>query len=158
MKQIERRRAVFRFILAVYLLILFYFLFFAELMGREVIDRDYSYNLSLLKEINRFLVYSERLGSRAVFLNIYGNIIGFIPFGFLIPVSFKRGKGLILMTLLTFTASLVIETVQLVFRVGSFDVDDILLNTIGGVIGYLFYLLVRTIIRIGKGRHSERQK
>ena len=39
--------------------------------------------------------------------------------------------------------SLCIETVQLVCKVGSFDVDDLLLNTIGGIVGYIFYRVVQ---------------
>ena len=38
-----------------------------------------------------------------------------------------------------FELSLLVELLQLVFKVGSFDVDDLLLNTIGGLLGYLVY-------------------
>ncbi|MBS6561434.1 MAG: VanZ family protein, partial [Clostridiales bacterium] len=45
----------------------------------------------------------------------------------------------------TFCFSFVIESMQLIFRVGVFDVDDLLMNTIGGVIGYIVYKIARKI-------------
>ena len=42
-----------------------------------------------------------------------------------------------------FSLSLLVETVQLIAKVGCFDVDDIFLNTIGGMLGYLVYALVQ---------------
>lgn len=41
--------------------------------------------------------------------------------------------------LYSFELSLLVELLQLVFKVGSFDVDDLFLNTIGGLLGYLVY-------------------
>jgi len=43
----------------------------------------------------------------------------------------------------SFELSLLVELIQLVTKVGSFDVDDIILNTIGGAIGYIVYKVVR---------------
>ena len=53
--------------------------------------------------------------------------------------------------LLSFLFTLGIETVQLVFKVGSFDVDDMFLNTIGGIAGYLSLMLCRGIRRLMDG-------
>ena len=71
-----------------YLIGLMYFMFFAESLGRgstaegEILK---SYNLVPFLEIKRFIVYREILGMRAVILNIFGNIVAFIPCGFLLP-------------------------------------------------------------------------
>ena len=46
--------------------------------------------------------------------------------------------------------SLLVEILQIVLRVGSFDVDDLILNTLGGIIGYLLLTLV------GKWRNHEK--
>lgn len=51
------------------------------------------------------------------------------------------------MLLYSFELSLLVETIQLVTKVGSFDVDDLLLNTIGGVCGYLVYGSLQKIRR-----------
>lgn len=110
-------------------------------MGREQIGRTYSYNLEPFKEIKRFLNNIETLGIRSVILNIGGNIVGFMPLGFLVPMAFPKMRGTVLMILTSFTVTLLIETCQLVSCTGSFDVDDLLLNTIGGIMGYGFYLI-----------------
>lgn len=123
----------------VYLVFLTYFLFFAELMGRTQVQDGYSYNLVLFKEIKRFIKYYHLLGFKAVFLNLAGNVIGFIPFGFMLPRISERVRTWYLTLLLSFAFSLMVETVQLIWHVGSFDVDDLLLNTIGGVLGYVAY-------------------
>ena len=82
---------------------------------------------------------------KAVLLNLGGNVVGFMPFGFFLPVVSRRGRRLHNAVLLAFGLSLCIETVQLVFKVGSFDVDDLLLNTIGGILGFGLYKLVQKI-------------
>ena len=74
-----------------YLLMLGYFLFFAEEYGRRNwSEADYRYNLELFREIGRFWTYREQLGFWPAFLNIGGNIIGFLPFGLLLPVMHRN--------------------------------------------------------------------
>lgn len=124
---------------ALYLLLLFYVLFFSEDYGRTMEERSYSYNLVLFQEIRRFWDYREQVGMRAMFLNIYGNVICFLPFGAILPVLNRRCRYLIAITLFSFEFSLLVETVQLITRVGTFDVDDLFLNTVGGILGYLLF-------------------
>ena len=70
-----------------YVLLLVYFLFFFEEYGRVAAEeRVYRYNLIPFLEIRRFWIYREQLGVLAVFSNIFGNVIGFIPYGFILPV------------------------------------------------------------------------
>lgn len=71
-----------------------------------------------------------------------GNIIWFIPFGFLVPILWKTGRNVILYTL---GLSLVIEILQYIFGTGVTEVEDLILNTLGGAIGYLCYLIGRRI-------------
>ena len=68
-----------------------------------------------------------------------------MPFGFFLPVIWERMKKWYTVTVLGFIFSLCIETIQLVCRVGSFDVDDLLLNTAGGLLGFLVYKAWRRI-------------
>ena len=82
---------------------------------------------------------------KAFLLNVFGNVIGFMPCGFFLPVISRRSRKWYNTFLLSFLLSLTIETIQLVFKVGSFDVDDLLLNTIGGVLGFLAYRLLRGV-------------
>ena len=63
-------------LLILYLVLLTYYLFFAEAMGRTPGSReDYSYNLILFKEIRRFIMHRDILGYKAVVLNIFGNVV-----------------------------------------------------------------------------------
>ena len=140
----SRHRILGLILFVLYLILLIYFLFFAEEMGRNPQMREgYSYNLTLFKEIRRFYEHREILGYRALFLNIFGNVLAFMPFGFFLPMIWKRTDRLFLTAVSSFLMSLCVETVQLVSRVGSFDVDDLLLNTIGRVLGFLAYRLLR---------------
>ena len=124
-----------------YVLLLVYFLFFSEEYGRVATEeRMYRYNLIPFVEIRRFWIYRKQLGVFAVFTNIFGNVIGFIPYGFILPViAHKCRRGTFIITS-GFALSLLVETVQLLARVGCFDVDDLILNTLGAAIGYLLFV------------------
>ena len=63
-------------------------------------------------------------------------MIGFLPFGAILPVLKRNLRSFWKILLLSFELSGMIEVTQLLTRVGSFDVDDIILNTLGGVLGY----------------------
>lgn len=140
----ERTRKVCRILawlaFALYLIMLCYYLFFAELTGRTG-SEEYHYNLVLFKEIKRFIRYREMLGTKAVLLNLAGNVVSFIPFGLFLPLLAHRCRRFGYVTMLSFDFSLMVELIQLISKVGSFDVDDLLLNTIGGALGYICFLL-----------------
>lgn len=70
-----------RIFLGVYLVLLVYFLIFSEEWGRAFMEGEYRYNLIPFQEIGRYLRYREQIGNGYVFLNLGGNVIGFIPFG-----------------------------------------------------------------------------
>ncbi len=94
-------------------------------------------NFIPLREIFRY-----NIGSRLFFKNVLGNMIMFLPFGFFVSYYLKNDKAFSTVVL-TVIASVSIEVVQMMIgRV--FDVDDILLNLLGGIAGfYLYYLLDR---------------
>ena len=115
-------------------------------MGRGFTERTYHYNLMPFKEICRFWVHRQTLGFWSVTMNLVGNVVAFIPFGMFLPWLFGRCRRLSLTVLFSFEFSLFVEITQLVFKVGSFDVDDLLLNTLGGALGFLgyrIYVLIR---------------
>lgn len=127
----------------IYFIVLFYFLFFSEEMGRTYVEREYHYNLIPFHEIHRFMKYYKVIGMPAVLLNLAGNVAAFMPFGFFLPVFSRRCRKFLNTLFYSFELSLVVELIQLITKVGSFDVDDILLNTIGGALGYVSYKIVR---------------
>lgn len=126
------------FVFIVYMVALVYFLFFSEQMGR-IPCGEYKYSLVPFREIKRYLIYRREIGLFNVVLNLAGNVICFVPFGLMLPIMSSRQRGVCKITILTFLTSLLIELIQLVSKVGSCDVDDIILNTLGGFLGYLLF-------------------
>ncbi len=91
-------------------------------------------------------------GSYFLFLfNILGNIGVFIPIGMFIPALFR--KNLWGTALTGFYISLVIETVQLPLE-RTTDVDDLILNTMGAILGYGIYQIILTIVNAIKKEGS----
>ena len=55
---------------------------------------EYAYNLVLFKEIKRFYIYRDIVGTEAFLLNTAGNVVCFMPFGFFLPIISPRfGNG-----------------------------------------------------------------
>lgn len=149
----KKSRTVAGILFLIYFLVLFYFLFFSEEMGRTYSERGYHYNLIPFKEIGRFVHYREVLGDKAVLLNLAGNVAAFIPFGAFLPIFSARCRHILRTGWYSFELSLVVELLQLIFKVGSFDVDDLLLNTVGGILGFLVYFIA---VRARRGEHGNK--
>ncbi len=145
-RQIKRIRLAGKILFVLYLFFLLYFLIFSDWYGRTGIGEEYRYNLILFKEIRRFVEYRETLGLFEVFTNLFGNILIFLPYGFFISVA-SSCRGFFMTLFYSFGLSLGVEIFQFLTRVGSFDVDDLLLNTIGGLLGYFLFLICNAIRR-----------
>jgi glycopeptide antibiotics resistance protein len=132
-----------------YYALMIYILFFARRRQRNFNYRDKA-NFSLI--YHKYQIYhSNRLltnaGPAHFFIDLLGNVVLFIPFATAIHfLSYKKVTD-IDKILIILTTSICIEGVQYAFNVGVFDVDDILLNLIGGVIGLLIFNLFRKIRR-----------
>ena len=102
-------------------------------------DNNYGLlNLIPFKEMFRY-----QIGSRLFIKNIVGNVLLFLPYGYFVSyyLNLKKLKPAIILTVIV---SLTIECVQL--NIGrTFDIDDIILNTIGGIIGSMIYIIVEKI-------------
>ncbi|WP_040036931.1 VanZ family protein [Bacillus thermotolerans] len=68
--------------------------------------------------------------------NIAGNIILFVPFGFMLTLKFNKLNGLMAPVIAGIMSSTFIEIVQLLLPSRAFDIDDIILNTLGTMIGF----------------------
>lgn len=69
--------------------------------------------------------------------NLAGNIIAFVPMGFLLPLLAPRLNKAWHAASVAFAASLTLEAIQLLTGIGAFDVDDLLLNVSGAVAGWI---------------------
>ena len=133
-----------------YIIFIIYFLIFSDWYGRTGEMQEYHYNLVLFKEIKRFWEYRDQVGMFAMFTNLFGNVIIFMPFGFFMPMASKY-RSLFSTVFYSFGLSLCVETFQLVTKVGSFDVDDMFLNTLGGIAGYICVCMAKGVRRMASG-------
>lgn len=96
------------------------------------------------------LTLFETLGSSRNNAYVIENVFLFVPFGFFSAVLLKPLRGLILSLAAGAFCSLLIETVQLVTQRGYFQVDDILMNSIGAAAGCICFRLTAGICRAGR--------
>ena len=146
MTKTDRKVRIFgRIFFVLYMILALYFMFFSETLDRTMVSDEYRYNLTLFKEINRFWNMRYTYGWDVTVVNLLGNVVCFMPFGFLLPTVSRKKifKNFLRVTLMAMLFSLGIETAQLLMKVGAFDVDDIFLNTVGGLAGYIFMKLTR---------------
>ena len=93
--------------------------------------------------------------SNAAWRNIILNFCLFIPFGIWIPLGIKGFRKFWKTYLAGFTFTLFIECIQLLFRRGIFELDDILGNTVGTMIGYGLFAIAALVINIFKKEKSK---
>ena len=94
-----------------------------------------------------FILYVLALIYFLFFSNLFGNVIGFLPFGFILPVILERMRSGWLIILAGFGLSVTVEVIQLITKVGCFDVDDMILNTAGAALGYLLFFICNHLRR-----------
>ena len=95
-------------------------------------------NFTPFKTIKMYIRYYDLPGLRS-FANLFGNILIFIPMGMLMPMAHKASRNVLIMLLNAFLFVLGIEVFQLFSAFGAFDVDDIILNCFGVLIGRAVY-------------------
>lgn len=127
-----------------------------------LINRHTFYNERIINVVPFSSTYSDMLQAKEngepypfqAFLLLAGNLLLLLPWGLLAPVVLPCLRQLWRIALSGFLISVSAELIQLIFRLGVFESDDILLNTLGTVPGYfLFKQLwagIREISRRGK--------
>lgn len=102
--------------------------------------RDYIINCSVIPEESTAII--EKI--RALFYSynwIVLNVLLFVPYGFIVTKAFPANNKLLLLSY-GLIGSTIIELMQLIFKLGCFDVDDIIHNAIGICIGYALALML----------------
>lgn len=132
-----------------YIAVLFYLVFLSNAYGRnnQEILRYQNINLIPFKTINNYLHAWDVVDPSVVITNVYGNILAFLPFGFLGPMVLKRLRKLIPLFIYSTLFSFSIEAIQGLLGVGVVDVDDLILNVFGALIGFCLYVLMRRFYR-----------
>ena len=126
---------------------LVYFLLLSDGFGRMEGYSVYRYNIIPFQEITRFIRYHDSMDLSAVIVNLLGNIVAFMPFGALVRWVVDRKIRWYQAIDYTFMFSLCVETLQLMAKVGVFDVDDLILNSIGGLCGFWCYNILSAMNR-----------
>lgn len=105
--------------------------------GRAIFATEHSLNLIPF----RFITETWDMGVRKQITQTIANILMFLPLGFIFPVAFKKARTFYKTTICMLLFSFLIEFVQ--YFIGrSADIDDLILNTSGAMLGYfLFYKL-----------------
>ena len=83
-------------------------------------------------------------GSNLIFLYALANLVIFIPFGILVPKVFHGVNAWWKIFLVAFVASLCIEVIQYVLACGVSEVEDVIMNVAGGVVGYVVVRGIKT--------------
>ena len=136
-----------RFLFVVYIALMLWLLFgrspgwsdgstYRELLRQNI-------NLNPFYTIENYLHFILKNPQSSYFKNciieLLGNILLFIPAGWLLPRLFKSMRKFFPFLLTCLLAILFVESLQLVTLLGRFDVDDIILNIAGMLIGYILY-------------------
>lgn len=152
-KKRTQYRILGKILFVLYIIFVFYFLLISEVYGRTSEMQEYHYNLVLFQEIKRFWNYREQLGAFATVTNLFGNVLIFLPFGFFMPMASKY-RSFLSTSFYSLALSLIVEISQLFMKVGCFDVDDLLLNTIGGMLGYIVF----SICNVTRRNYAKKKK
>jgi glycopeptide antibiotics resistance protein len=94
----------------------------------------------------RGLSQSLSAGGLTIVINVVGNIVAFMPIGLLLPLWHAAGRHLRTVALIGCGISSAIEALQWIQGQRVTDVDDVMLNTLGSVLGYLGFLVLTSWI------------
>ena len=114
------------------------FILYVMCLFEVVTIQDDNYGLSNFIPFREIFRYD--VGSRLFVRNIVGNILLFLPYGYFAS-DYLRSKNVWGIGFLTLLVSVTIEIVQLYIG-RTFDIDDCLLNTCGGILGFYLYRII----------------
>lgn len=140
-----------RFLLVVYSLTMFWLLFCRSNQWAEEVPYlqqiRQNVNLQPFYTIKNYFYVLMHGNSGALvrhcFINLVGNVLLFIPAGYLLPRVWKKQRKFFVFLFTCTGLILLVETVQLLTLLGSFDIDDLILNLSGMFLGYLLLIISR---------------
>ena len=124
-----------------------YFILFKEISSHgwwnnmiQRVNRSDHVNFTLFKTINIYSLTGKQVA---------GNFVMLLPLGIYLPLLYQKLRkvsGFFTVTLISLMVSVGIEVLQLATNYRSCDVDDVMLNTLGGTAGFILFQLLRLII------------
>lgn len=140
-----------RFLFVVYAAVLLWLLFDrTDRWGSELSYAEQlrgNMNLIPFQTIRNYWKVVKRLAFTPLFyhcvINLSGNIFLFIPIGYFLPRLWPDLRNFFLFLLTCTLAITLVELLQLVTLLGSLDIDDLILNLFGMLLGYLFFMIFK---------------
>ncbi|MBB1286569.1 VanZ family protein [Flavisolibacter sp. BT320] len=102
------------------------------------------YNVVPFRTIKFFL--TDSVSTSSAFFNLAGNILLFVPLGLLLPLVVRSTATFVKIMVSTMALSVCFEVYQRIAQIGKADIDDVLLNTLGGMIGYGIFSFLKRIL------------
>ena len=100
-------------------------------------------NFAPFSQISEYILYGrERFNLDIIIVNLVGNVLMFVPLGILLPLANKKLDSLKVMALVGLLLPITVEVIQL-FIGRAADIDDVILNFVGVMLGYLIFIGVR---------------
>jgi glycopeptide antibiotics resistance protein len=113
-----------------------------------------AYNVVPFRTIGMYVLHVDSFSTRTWIINLFGNIGVFTPYGFLLPYLFRSAKRYGPFLLYFGFPLIGLELLQMLLRLGSFDVDDVILNVLGASISFVLFAAVGRGLT---GRESNRR-
>ena len=101
----------------------------------------YSINIIPFKNISRYIIaiFTGSMNLSAPITNLGGNLILLFPMGFYLPFFVKKIKNVSTFSVWIIIIIFLLEVIQLLTTRGAFDIDDIILNTLGAILGFVIW-------------------
>lgn len=124
----------------------------ASYIRDQELPKDIIINIIPFKTISNYIVNFNDFNFDIILSNLLGNIIIFIPFGFLLPLVFNIGRSLKMNFVISLAIFVCIEAIQFIFALGVCDVDDVILYVIGSTLGFILYKIYLNVSKIIKSK------
>ena len=125
-------------LLSLYIVVLLYF----TVVGRYS-HEEYEYKINFFTSYRWFFQYNGEQVLRQLLINL----VMLMPVGFLLPIIINTKHKYLITMALSLLLTVFIETMQLITKCGSFEIDDIINNFIGAVIGTMLYALCSKLLK-----------
>jgi len=140
-KNISKVNFLIYFFFTAYVLFMMYLLFFARIHISGM--ASVGVNLTPFYTIRSQL---QHIWTTFAFVNLFANTFALSPLGLYLPVIIK-GRSFLFYTIIILIICVLIETIQWLFRLGAADIDDVILNFAGGVLGLIAFVICRKWIK-----------
>ncbi len=113
-------------------------------------------NIIPFKNTIKYIIGSDHFNLDIIINNTLGNILIFLPLGIFLPLLFKKYSRVSKIIVTSIVISFSIETIQLVLKIGQFDIDDVILNMIGSIFGFWLLRILKNVIILPKRGYFRR--